>query len=309
MALSFTLLLAACSPAHLDRNASSPPSTSVGLPVPQTAPAMVASTRAPASPFAGEIDAPPPPTEPAKEERAVAKSGKTAFVRANSLWLSDRDGSHKRLLVNGAKTVVVNQTANLPGIEDVDIASLAWSPDESRIYFVKAGWATSMALFYVEPSTGRVFFFHDANGYSIIDTCRDAKQIGRVITFEHSYFDIDPGSATDAFFLVDGAEPKTNEQRTGGSGRIGIIGPDDSNVARFLAKTCGIGKAPAAAPAKIPAKLASPTVRCKSFTLERADLAYLDGTKAVRFEAVGGDADAAGHVFGLEDAIQLCDPK
>jgi hypothetical protein len=248
----------------------------------------------------------PIPDPPKQEERVVGKSGRAAFTRGNDLWVTDAGGANERRVVDGKAIHVANADANLPGLDVAPAQSLSLSPDESRIYFMRDGWATSMALFYVEVPTSKVFFFHDANGYNVVDTCKDKKQIGRVITFEHSYFDINPMSASDYYFLVDSAEPKPGEQRTGRSGRVGIIGPDTTNVDRFLLKVCGQGKGAPDDPKKVPAKYLS-NVKCKGTTYKHDDLKLLDGTQLLRF--VPDDPAGEGVILSVDDVLELCSDK
>jgi hypothetical protein len=243
-----------------------------------------------------------PSGAPPREERAVAKSGRAAFTRGGSLWITDEKGQNAQPLIERGKVAIENKPDMIPAA--FEMSGLAFSPDDSRVYFEVPGWATSMALFYVEVRTKKVFFFHDANGYRVIEACKDPKQIGRIITFEHSYFDVNPSSAVDMFFLVDSAEPKRQEERTGKSGRIGIVGPTEKNVERFMAKKCGQGKAPPHETPPVPAKFTAPTVKCGNVSVKHADLDYLDGTRELRFTPT--DKDGAGMILSLEDLKTIC---
>lgn len=307
----FLLLLAACSaevaPRQPQRDLppratasvrSVEPTASTLEPTPQEAPeAPVAST------------SPPPPdvtvVSPSGAFKAVTKKG-------TELWLESKDGPPKQLLGSGVLKPE-NTAANLPELENTGIGSATFSPDEQRIYFTKNGWATSGALFYVEHKTGKLFFFHDALAFEVIGKCRNKSHIGRVLVFEHSYFDIDPLGAVDLWTLLDAAEPKPDEQRTGKSGRVGLVGLGDDNLARFLALECGIGKAPAAPKgADIPSYLKPKRIPCLEQTLVRDDLVFLDKTRQVRFRfepQPGTKPEEEAGTLSLEAAIGFCGPR
>jgi hypothetical protein len=173
---------------------------------------------------------------------------------------------------------------------------LEFSPDAKRIYFQADGWGTSLALYSVEPATGRVRFVHDANGYQVIRACSDPKQIGRLIILEHRYFDPIPTSAVDWYFLIDDRAK-----------RYGIVGPERENVDRFLANTCGVGTAlPAPEPEAVPLRLRQDAA-CKHEISKRKNIAFLDGTELDLF-FVYDSAELAKNpktlpsVLGLDDA-------
>ncbi len=243
----------------------------------------------------------------------VSPSGafKAIIKKGTELWLQPKDGAEQQLLGSGVLKPV-NTAANLPELENTGIGSVTFSPDEQRIYFTKSGWATSSALFYVERTTGKLFFFHDALAFEVIRKCRNKEHVGRVLVFEHSYFDVDPLGAVDLWTLLDAAEPKPDERRTGPSGRVGPVGLEDDNRARFLALECGIGKAPPAPKsANLPIYLKPKRIACLDGTLIRDDLVFLDKTRQVRFrfeQQPGTQPEEGSARMSLEAAKAWCGP-
>lgn len=303
------LLLAACTPPR----ASETPSEVTIPPAPQPmASAAPSASVAPAEPPPEEAATPPESaaekhSEPPPE--ATSKSGKlTAFVKnGNELWLKERNVGERKLVPSGSLTVQ-NPKANLPPLDESgDLSALAFSPDEKRVYFMRTGWATSSALFYVEVDTGKLFFFHDSNGYKVISTCSNKAHVGRIINFEHSYFDVNPTGAFDLFTLLDATPPAPGEQRTGASGRRGLIGSEDHNLIRFLARECGEGKAPPATPEVIPPKMRVSPLRCQGQTLRRDDLRFLDGTSLIRYRLSNPKKDDLPPIMLLSEVIVMCE--
>ncbi len=308
----FLVLLAACSAEVAPRPApmASPPTataivTSAGATPAASAQPLLEPTESPAdsaSPLPSDVTV----VSPSGAFKAIIKKG-------TELWLESKDGAPKQLLGSGVLKPE-NTAANLPELENTGIGSATFSPDEQRIYFTKNGWATSNALFYVERETGKLFFFHDALAFEVIGKCRNKNHLGRVLVFEHSYFDVDPLGAVDLWTLLDAAEPKPDEPRTGKSGRVGLVGLGDDNLARFLALECGIGKAKAAPKAPdIPSYLKPKRIPCLEQILVRDDLVFLDKTRQVRFrfEPQPGTKpeEEAPSTMSLEAAKAWCGPR
>lgn len=195
-----------------------------------------------------------------------------------SLWVSEPDGKNARqvLAVDRAQVGFPppsrwRATPPRPLAESTGLSSLAFSPDAKRVYFLTDGWGTSLALYAAELDTGRARLVHDANGYTVIHRCKEARHVGRIIILEHRYFDPIPGSAVDWYFLID-AETR----------RHGIVGPEPANVARFLAKRCGIGSAPPDPPKpKLPRALAQGQRVCRGSLYSTKTIRFLDGTASL----------------------------
>jgi hypothetical protein len=252
-------------------------------PPPQTRPAPAPSGAA----LSGVLPAPPQPEQnnvfghvrPASEledpeARAVSPDGThVATARKASVWLSDPDGKNGREVLDAATAKVDNPPDGTSLAATSGVYDLAFSPNGKHLYFQADGWGTSLALYYLDVDQGRVRFVHDANGYSVIQKCTAKNQVGRLIILEHRYFDPIPASAVDWYFLIDDQAK-----------RFGIVGPEPENVARFLARTCGLGHAPPAPAAqRIPAKLARKSVRCGDALLRRKPIPFLDGTSLELF--------------------------
>lgn len=85
---------------------------------------------------------------------------------------------------------------------------------------------------------------------------------------QHSYFFPIPMPPVDWYFLID-------EQGQ----RIGIVGPEPENVARFMARRCGRGVAPPDPPkAQVPPRLRASQLDCGGYVVKRNPLQFLDGT-------------------------------
>jgi hypothetical protein len=249
------------------------------------------------------------PAEVAAEQqgRAVSRDGKAiASVRTPvggrpRIVVDAGDGRGERTLVDLAIGTTPEPTVSgTPLRESSGLFSLAFSPDAQQLFFQADGWATSLALYAVSVDTGAVRFVSDANGYRVIDTCKDKRLIGKLVLFEHRYFDPLPQSAVDWFFLRDDRGQ-----------RLGIVGPEEHNVARFLARRCGVGKAPPPPARRKPAgKLARGPVRCGDQQLTAAPIALLDGTtldfvRLVDEKALAEDPDTPAMLIDAESARSL----
>jgi hypothetical protein len=275
----------------------------------------VASTREPAG-VAKEKSKPTPPpagsnnlfglvrpaSELAEPERVPSPDGtRHAFVKTEpklGLWLSNADGTNAAELFDLASVRVENPPEGTSLARTTSITHVEFSVDGKRIYFQTDGWGTSLALYYFDIAKSHVRFVHDANFYQVIRSCKDKTQVGRLIILEHRYFDPIPNSAVDWFFLIDDQAK-----------RYGIVGPESENVNRFLANTCGVGKAAPPGPSDVvPARLKKRLV-CKNEVLRPKSLAFLDGTRAELFllndkDELAKDPKAMPMVLNLNDATQ-----
>jgi len=194
----------------------------------------------------------------------------------SGVWIADGDGTSARCLVDPARTRVENpalgnhHTGNpaMPLGERFAFSDLTFAPDGRELYFEDYGWGTSRALYAVAIDTGAVRFVLDANAYRAVDSCRDASLVGRILTYEHSHWDPLPGAVADWYFLAD---PQGK--------RLGIVGPAEENVQRFMARRCGQGEAPPEVPREpVPPSLRGGSRTCGNIRFEHRALPFLDGT-------------------------------
>jgi hypothetical protein len=208
------------------------------------------------------------------EERAKSLDGKRiAFVRVEqkgkaSLWVAKADGSAERKVLDVATAKVENPNSGTVLADTSAIFGLSFSPDGKEIYFQADGFGTSLVVYAADVDKGTARFVSDANDYSVITRCRRREHVGRLILFEHRYFDPIPDQAVNWYFLRDDHGKK-----------LGIIGPEPENVERFLARVCGLGKAPPAKPrTPIPARLERESLRCGDRVIAYRPIALLDET-------------------------------
>ncbi|MEJ7729650.1 MAG: hypothetical protein WKG00_10565 [Polyangiaceae bacterium] len=242
-----------------------------------------------------------------QEGRAASRDGKvTARVQVPAggrprILVDAGDGRGERVLVDLASDATPEPMGSgAPLRQSSGVFSLAFSPDARQLYFQADGWGTSLALYALDVDTGAVRFVTDANGYQVIDRCKDKRLVGKLVLLEHRYFYPLPQSAVDWFFLRD-------ERGT----RLGIVGPEDHNVARLLARRCGVGQAPPPPPRQKPTgKLARGKVRCGKQQLSPAPITLLDGTTLdfvhlVDLEALAEDPDALPMLIDAESAASI----
>jgi hypothetical protein len=182
------------------------------------------------------------------------------------LWLANRDGSGARQLVDLATTQAKLSEDEVGPIPSSSLFAPSFSPDGKKVYFMTDGWATSLALYVVDAKSLKTTFVSDANGYHVIDHCRDASLVGSLVAYRHSYSQM--LSAVDWYFLLDAA----------GKSR-GIVGPEPDSVDRFLANRCGVA---VPAPENIP-KLLLKRPGCNGMVLRYEPKRFLDGTELQLF--------------------------
>jgi hypothetical protein len=167
MALVVSTCGAACDGTTVDENsharearASSvaAEATSAIAPAPSTAPSPSSSSAAVST-----------ASEPVE---CSSRSGELhATLRNEDLWLSRGNGA-PRALVERAKTKVIGDARGVP-LSDAGIYGCDFAPDGRSVYFLADKYGTSRGLFAVDLSTTAVRFVDAANGFFVLQECRD----------------------------------------------------------------------------------------------------------------------------------------
>jgi hypothetical protein len=206
----------------------------------------------------------------ARPTYALSDDGKKlAFVRKDdlTLWIAASDGTHARKLFTANQDKHVDRTGKEEILVTSGIFDLAFSPGGQLLYFQTDLAATSLGLQMYDERTSRVQTITSANGYGVIKDCSKKPSLnGHLIAYRHDYA-IRIASATDLYFLLG---PRGDD--------LGPIGPDSSNVARFLHNECAQGAAVAAPEqATVPPEMRR-TVLCGELAFRFRPLKFLDGS-------------------------------
>lgn len=234
--------------------------------------------------------------ERSKEFRIYAHDSRSfAIVASPKLWFQSASDSAPRLLFD-LTTFKPDNMDDPIIIKRAEVIYVpAFSRDNKTIYFIADAWGNERALYAVDVPTGRMWFVSGtSNYYQVIDSCKDDKLVDLLIIRPHFEKTIFKDKVIDWFYLAD----KTGK-------RLGVIGPSEDNVQRFLYRRCGIGEEPAAWPTvDIPAALkTSKVVSCKHVTVRYQLLDLLDGTKIGNYR-ISSSEDGMDHLEGT-DIIEL----
>jgi hypothetical protein len=201
-----------------------------------------------------------------------------AFVRregeAGTLWLAAVDGNHLQQLFDPErdKAKLHDGRGLLPSAVLFDVQ---FSADDRAIYFQSEQWATSAALYRLELGRRQPSFVIDANGYRVLSDCTKRPALnGSLIAYRHTY-DTLLASACDVYALVS-AQGRSQ----------GLIGPEPTNVVRFLQGACTDTK-PELPPAPLVPERLKKFPPCQVGVLRYAPVRFLDGTELPVFYVVG----------------------
>jgi len=265
IALALATALCGCRERVVDAGAPDAGARLVADPRPD---ASAAVTAAPAPRDAGPV------MEPWSREKELARrhpspdGARVAYQDGKGgLWVAGADGSNAKRVLDAHTARVENPPFSRP-LADCELFSIiAWAPDDRRIYVVAPAWGNSPALYSLDLGTGAVRFLHAALALGVVHRCSDPRQVGRLLVFEHTgYGDLHP--IGDEWILLD-ARGKVE----------GEIGLDDASVDRFLARSCGIGVAPADPSLEVPARLEAGPFQCGKYRMRYEPRRFLDGTE------------------------------
>jgi hypothetical protein len=200
-----------------------------------------------------------------------------AFVRrqgeTGTLWLAAIDGNQLQQLFDPEhdKAKLPEGRGLLPSAALFDVQ---FSADDRAIYFQSEGWATSAALYRLELGQRQPSFVIDANGYRVLSGCTKRPALnGSLIAYRHTY-DTLLVSAYDVYALVSARGQSQ-----------GLIGPERSNVMRFLRGACTDTKPEPPPVSAVPERLKT-FPPCQAGVLRYAPVHFLDGTELPVFYVV-----------------------
>lgn len=133
-------------------------------------------------------------------------------VTQTELWLIGADGK-------GAKRLV--QAHEAEDMTDIvcDFMNKQFDIAGTRLYYETRAWATSNAVRYVDPKSGKDSFFAPGNSLMVV-TCAGSEYADHIVAAQHRYFVL--GGSYDWFWLFD---PKGKE--------IGPFGEEPPSTAEF----------------------------------------------------------------------------